>query len=156
MMAENEAIEEMKVTGIQHGTVIDHIDSEATFEVASLLEVAEEDNMVLVGMNLESDHLGHKGLIKIENRKLTPDEVNKIALIAPQATLNIITDYRVTEKFKVELPDKIKRIVKCFNPRCVTNQQNMDTSFDVLRTNPPGLKCSYCERVMRGKDILLK
>ncbi|MFW6457539.1 MAG: aspartate carbamoyltransferase regulatory subunit [Planctomycetota bacterium] len=156
MMAESESIEEMKVTGIEQGTVIDHIESAATFEVANLLDVAEEDNMVLVGMNLESDHLDHKGLIKIENRKLTPDEVNKIALIAPQATLNIITDYRVTEKFKVQLPDTIERIVKCFNPRCVTNKQDMDTSFEVLHTDPPGLRCTYCERVMRGRDILLK
>ncbi len=155
-MGENEPIEEMKVTGIENGTVIDHIYSEATFEVANLLEVAEEDNMVLVGMNLESGHLNHKGLIKIENRKLTPDEVNKIALIAPQATVNIITDYRVSEKFEVELPDNIDRIVKCFNPRCVTNKQDMDTSFDVLHTDPPGLRCTYCERVMRGTDILLK
>lgn len=155
-MTESETMEEMKVTGIQHGTVIDHIDSEATFKVANLLEVADEGNMVLVGMNLESDHLGSKGLIKIEDRKLTPDEVNKIALIAPQATLNIITNYRVSEKFKVELPDTIERIVRCFNPRCVTNQQEMDTTFDVLHTDPPGLRCIYCERVMRGKEILLK
>lgn len=155
-MGKNETMEEMKVTGIENGTVIDHIYSEATFQVANLLEVADEDNMVLVGMNLGSEHLGHKGLIKIENRKLTPDEVNKIALIAPQATVNIITDYRVSEKFEVELPDTIKRIIKCFNPRCVTNKQDMDTSFEVLHSRPPGLRCTYCERVMRGTDILLK
>lgn len=146
----------MKVTGIRNGTVIDHIDSDATFQVATLLEVEKEENMVLVGMNLESDHLGHKGLIKIEDRALTPDEVNKIALIAPQATLNIISDYRVTEKFKVELPEKIERIVKCFNPRCISNEQPMDSCFEVIHTTPPALRCSYCERVMRGKDILLK
>ncbi|MFP4176207.1 MAG: aspartate carbamoyltransferase regulatory subunit [Planctomycetota bacterium] len=155
-MPEGETREKMKVSGIRHGTVIDHIESEATFQVATLLEVEREDNMVLVGMNLESDHLDKKGLIKIEDRKLTPDEVNKIALIAPSATLNIISNYRVTEKFKVQLPETIERIVKCFNPRCVTNQQEMDTRFDVLHTSPPGLRCVYCERVMRGKDILLK
>jgi aspartate carbamoyltransferase regulatory subunit len=155
-MAQSEAREEMKVTGLRNGTVIDHIDSEATFQVANLLEVEKEANMVLVGMNLDSDHLGHKGLIKIENRKLTPDEVNKIALIAPHATLNIITNYRVTEKSKVRLPEIIERIVKCFNPRCVTNEQPIDTRFEVINTSPPALRCTYCERVMRGKDILLK
>ena len=146
----------MKVTGLRNGTVIDHIDSEATFQVANLLEVEKEPNMVLVGMNLESDQLGRKGLIKIENRKLTPDEVNKIALIAPHATLNIVSDYRVTEKSKVHLPETIERIVRCFNPRCVTNQQPMETNFQVINTQPAALRCTYCERVMRGKDILLK
>lgn len=150
------AKQQMQVTAIRDGTVIDHIDSDATFKVADILQVQEEQHMVLVGVNLASGGLGKKGLIKIENRKLTPDEVNKIALIAPQATLNIISDFEVVEKTPVELPARIERIVKCFNPRCVTNQHPLMTKFEVVRSSPPALRCEYCERVMSGEEIILK
>jgi len=146
----------MNVEAIRNGTVIDHIDSDATFKVADILQVQKERSMVLVGMNLASGRLGKKGIIKIENRELTPDEVNKIALIAPQATLNIISDFEVVHKTQVQLPDRIERIVRCFNPRCITNQQAIVTKFEVIETSPPALRCLYCERVMRGNDIILK
>ncbi len=155
-MSEEPARREMNVSAIRNGTVIDHIDSDATFKVADILQVQKESSMVLVGMNLASGRLGKKGIIKIENRELTPDEVNKIALIAPQATLNIISDFEVVHKAQVKLPERIERIVKCFNPRCITNQQAIVTRFEVIETSPPALRCLYCERVMRGNDIILK
>jgi aspartate carbamoyltransferase regulatory subunit len=155
-MAQEPAQREMNVSAICDGTVIDHIESNATFKVADILQVQNEESMVLVGVNLPSGKLGRKGIIKIENRELTPDEVNKIALIAPQATLNIISNFRVVGKSKVELPPHIERIVRCFNPRCVTNQQTMATKFTVVATSPPALRCLYCERVMRGNDIILR
>ena len=155
-MGSKNARAEMNVSAIRHGTVIDHVESDATFKVAEILRVQEGENMVLVGINLESKHLGKKGIIKIEERELTADEVNKIALIAPLATLNIISDFKVVEKSRVQLPDMIERVVKCFNPRCVTNHQGVTTRFDVIESHPPALRCRYCERVMRGKDILLK
>ena len=156
-MAQEEHVRlEMNVSTIRDGTVIDHVDSDATFKVADILQVKDERNMVLVGVNLASERLGKKGLIKIENRELTPDEVNKIALIAPDATLNIISNFKVVDKAKVQLPRQIERIVKCFNPRCVTNQQAVTTRFEVLRVSPPVLRCLYCERVMAGQDIILK
>src|SRR3990172_2070281 len=98
------AKQKMNVSAICDGTVIDHILAESTFKVADILRVGEEKNMVMVAANLRSTKHGRKGLIKIENRRLTPQEVNKIALIAPDATLNIINDYRVVDKFRVELP----------------------------------------------------
>ena len=147
---------EMNVSTIRNGTVIDHIESDATFKVADILQVQREKQMVLVGVNLHSKRLGRKGLIKIEDRELTPDEVNKIALIAPRATLNIISDFKVVGKSMVQLPDRIERIVKCFNPHCVTNEQNVVTRFDVVQVSPPALRCLYCERVMTGEDIVLK
>ena len=151
--------QELNVTGIRNGTVIDHIESAATFKVASILGVPHEEHMVLVGANLHSKHLGAKGIIKIEDRRLTPDEVNKIALIAPNATLNIIEDYRVVEKTNLELPEQIEAIVQCHNPRCVTNQSgtgSVVSRFRVVRSSPPELRCLYCERTMTGGDIILK
>lgn len=147
---------ELKVSAIRNGTVIDHIQNEATFKVAEILRLGHDENMVLVGMNLPSKKVGKKGLIKIEGRELTPQEVNKIALIAPQATLNIIHEYRVIEKRHVELPARVEGIVRCFNPSCITNCQPVSTAFEVLAANPVRLRCTYCERVMSGADIILK
>ena len=147
---------ELKVSAIRNGTVIDHISSDATFKVADILQVHQGQHMVLVGVNLPSARLGKKGIVKIENRELTPDEVDKIALIAPQATLNIIRNFKVIGKARVKLPDRIERIVKCINPRCITNQQPVTTRFDVVGTSPPSLRCLYCERVMTGEEIILK
>jgi aspartate carbamoyltransferase regulatory subunit len=146
----------LNVTAIRHGTVIDHIESSATFQVASILQVEDETNIVLVGVQLESKRLGKKGLIKIEDRRLTPDEVNKIALIAPRATLNIISDFQVVEKFKVELPERIERIVRCNNPNCITNKEDIQTKFDVVKKAPLSLRCNYCERVVKRDNMLLK
>ncbi len=147
---------EMNVSAIRNGTVIDHIENEATFKVAEILRLDQEDQMVLVGMNLRSTSVGRKGIIKVESRELTPQEVNMIALIAPHATLNIIQHYRVAEKRKVELPERVEGIVRCFNPSCVTNRQPVETSFEVIAAEPVRLRCTYCERVMTGADILLK
>lgn len=156
MNAEMQGPGEMNVSAIKNGTVIDHIESRATFKVADILRVQQEHDMVLVATNLRSGKLGTKGLIKIENRQLTAQEVNKIALIAPHATLNIISEYEVVDKWPVELPQNIDAIVKCFNPRCITNQQPVTTHFDVLETSPPTLRCHFCERVMKGDDIILR
>ena len=147
---------ELKVSAIRNGTVIDHIQNEATFKVAEILRLGQEDDMVLVGMNLPSKKVGRKGLVKIEGRELTPREVNTIALIAPQATLNIIHEYRVIEKRRVELPARVEGIVRCFNPSCITNRQDVSTIFEVLAADPVRLRCTYCERVMSGADIALK
>jgi aspartate carbamoyltransferase regulatory subunit len=146
----------MSVTAIRQGTVLDHIPSGATFKVADILQLADEDDVVLVGMNLAGSRAGRKGIIKVENRELTGEEVDKIALIAPQATLNIIKGYEVVEKRAVQLPDRVEDIVRCFNPNCVTNRQQVPTVFDVLATTPPTLRCTYCERTMSGPDVILK
>jgi aspartate carbamoyltransferase regulatory subunit len=148
---------EMSVAAIRNGTVIDHIETEATFKVAEILRLEREGEVVLVGMNLHRGSTDErKGIIKIESRELTPQEVNKIALIAPNATLNIIKEYRVVEKRKVELPSRVEGIVRCFNPQCITNQQPVPTCFDVDATHPVTLRCTYCERTMAGPDIILK
>jgi aspartate carbamoyltransferase regulatory subunit len=146
----------MNVSAIRNGTVIDHIRNDATFKVAEILRLDREEDVVLVGMNLHSSKVGKKGLVKVESRELTAQEVNKIALIAPQATLNIIKDYRVVEKRRVELPERVEGIVRCFNPNCVTNRQPVSTCFEVQGTDPVSLRCVYCERVMSGADIILK
>ena len=146
---------QLNVTAIENGTVIDHIDSESTFQVASILQVESEDDVVLVGMNLPSGKLGTKGIIKVANRQLTAEEVNKIALVARHATLNIIKDYEVVSKSAIELPDRIQGTVRCFNPTCVTNKQPVETRFEVTEGEPPVLRCLYCEKSMTAEDVVL-
>ncbi len=146
---------ELKVTAIRSGTVIDHIPSEFTFRVFKILGLEQSDNPVYFGTNLGSKKLGKKGIIKINGKFFKPEEVSKIALVAPKATLIEIKDYEVVKKQQVDLPEKIDKIVKCFNPRCVTNNQNISTSFSVI-TDQYGrakLSCHFCEKTMSLENI---
>ncbi len=148
-------MKQLQVSAIEYGTVIDHIDSKSTFKVASILNLQDESKLVLVGMNLFSSKLGKKGIIKIEGKILTQEEVNKIALIAPNATLNIIKDFEVVEKREVTLPEELIGIVKCFNPNCISNHERTPPRIKVIKKAPIRLCCHYCERTMQGKDIEL-
>lgn len=146
---------QLPVSAIRDGTVIDQIDSKSTFSVSEILSLQDEDQVLLVGINLSSKKLGKKGIIKIGGKFLTQEEVNKIALIAPDATLNIIKDYEVVKKIKVELSDTVESIVKCFNPNCISNHQIIRNKFHVVSKSPVKLRCHYCERLMVAKDIEL-
>ncbi|TLD41301.1 MAG: Aspartate carbamoyltransferase regulatory chain (PyrI) [Candidatus Jettenia ecosi] len=145
----------LDVSAIKDGSVIDHIDNKSTLKVADILNIQNEEQVVLVGMNLKSKLLGKKGIIKIGGKIIDQKEVNKIALIAPNATVNIIKDYEVVKKFNVAVPEVIEGIVKCFNPNCVSNYNNVTSQLNVVNKNPIRLECHYCERIMSAKDILL-
>ncbi|NUN24723.1 MAG: aspartate carbamoyltransferase regulatory subunit, partial [Candidatus Jettenia caeni] len=126
----------LDVSAIKDGSVIDHIDNKSTLKVADILNIQNEEQVVLVGMNLKSKLLGKKGIIKIGGKIIDQKEVNKIALIAPNATVNIIKDYEVVKKFKVAVPEVIEGIVKCFNPNCVSNYNNVTSKLNVVNKNP--------------------
>lgn len=146
---------ELKVSAIKNGTVIDHIPAKNLFKVISLLGLEKIDNQVTFGTNLESQKLGHKAIIKVSDKFFEDSEINKIALVAPQAKLNIIKDYSVVEKKSVSVPDEINGIVKCFNPKCVTNHQPIATRFDVVSKLPIALKCHYCEKVTTEEQMVI-
>lgn len=144
---------ELNIAGIREGTVIDHIKTENTFKVADFLGLKKESNVVTIGLNLESKKLGRKGLVKVGNRLLTKSEVDKLALVAPNANVNIIKDYEVRNKFKVEVPSKIVGLLKCANHNCITNKEDVNTRFRVVSKDPLKVRCEYCERVMEREDI---
>lgn len=146
----------LKVSAISEGTVIDHIPSEALFKVISILELDKTKNMITFGANLDSDKLTTKAIIKVSNQFFADNEINKIALIAPHAKLNIIKDYEVVEKKVVEIPDQVEGIVKCFNPKCITNNEQVFTSFKVVSKSPLALKCKYCEKITHGHQMVIK
>ncbi len=138
---------ELIVNAIKQGTVIDHIPSKDLFNVIRILNLENTENQITLGSNLDSKKLGKKAIVKIENTFFKQEDINKIALVAPEANLNIIKDYKVAQKMKVEVPDEITGIVKCFNPKCVTNYENITTKFEVLSENGIALKCKYCEKI---------
>ena len=137
------AKKEMLVAAIQNGTVIDHIPSEKTFQVATLLKLNEMTTPVTIGYNLRSKKLGKKGIIKVENKFFSDEEISRLSVVAPNVVLNIIKDFEVQEKKTVIPPKDIKGIVKCNNPKCITNNEPMQTHFHVENGI---LTCHYCEK----------
>ena len=138
---------ELKIPLIVNGTVIDHITAGYAVKVLHILGIPKSTSSVVsVAMNVKSK-FGKKDIVKVENRELDPQEVDKIALIAPKATINIIREYKVAKKHKVELPDEIIGIVRCSNPTCVSNaNEPVKSRFKVIRKDPPRIKCYFCER----------
>jgi aspartate carbamoyltransferase regulatory subunit len=143
----------LKVSAIKDGTVIDHIPAQNLFAVINILGLNKIENQITFGTNLESVKLGSKAIIKVSDKFFEDEEINKIALIAPNAKLNIIKDYEVIEKRVVEIPSLITGIVKCFNPKCITNNETIMTKFAVVSKSPLALKCYYCEKIT-DKDHL--
>ncbi len=150
---EEEVKRELKISAIDEGTVIDHIPTDATFKVAEILDLENHQGIVSIATNLQSKRIGKKGIIKVGGKSLTQAEVNKIAIVAPDATVNIIKNYDVREKIKVKTPDVIDNVVKCSNPVCITNNEQIPTKFYVVKKDPLKIKCHYCERSMGKEDI---
>ncbi len=140
-------MKELKIQPIKNGTVIDHITAGNAVKVLHILGIPKSStSIVSVAMNVTSK-FGKKDIVKVENRELDPNEVDKIALISPKATINIIRDYEVAEKHRVKLPNEVVGIVRCSNPTCVSNSNEpVKSRFIVLDKDPIQIKCYYCER----------
>jgi aspartate carbamoyltransferase regulatory subunit len=154
-MSENKK-RELQVAAIENGTVIDHIPPEQLFKVAQLIGLSKMNNRITTGNNLASKKMGLKGVIKIADKFFEEDEISRIAVVAPNIALNIIRDYEVVEKKFVRLPDELVDIVKCNNPKCITNNEPMQTHFYVIDKGMGTVKCRYCERKINKEDIIIK
>lgn len=120
--------QELMVAAIKNGTVIDHIPSNKLFQVVRLLHLEDKnvESEVMIGYNLPSKKMGNKSIIKISEKFFTDAELNVLSVVAPNVTLCVIRDYEVVEKKRVTLPHKeIIGIVKCGNPKCITNNEPM-------------------------------
>jgi len=146
----------LRVSKIKEGTVIDHITGGHALDVVKILGITGRTTAVVtIAMNVPSKKLKAKDMVKIEGRKLDAAEVDRIALLAPHATINIIHNYKVVEKQRVKLPEAIRGIVKCANPSCVSNSNEpVQSKFYVEKEEPLRLKCHYCGHVMEKQDIL--
>lgn len=137
----------LSVAAIGQGTVIDHIPAGEGMRIVRLLKLAGHHHQVTLGLNLPSKSMGYKDLIKVEGREVTEDEANQIAVFAPKATINIIRDFQLAKKFAVTLPEKVNKVLRCPNERCITNHEATTTRFEVSkRARSVQLKCYYCEK----------
>lgn len=149
------AKKELQVSAVENGTVIDHIPADKLFDVINVLGIQDCKSTMTFGYNLNSNKLGKKSIIKISDRFLKDNEINKLALVAPSAKINIIRNFEVTEKKMVNIPDHIEGIVKCVNPKCITNHQQVRTKFDVVGSSPIVLKCLYCEKLNDQEHMVI-
>ena len=137
----------LKVSAIKNGTVIDHVPSKNLYKVISILRLDLIDSQITFGTNLESSKLGSKAIIKIADKFFEQEEINKIAILAPDAKLSIIRDYAVVEKQKISVPTYIHGITKCFNPQCITNHEKIMQKYTVIADKPICLQCVYCDKI---------
>jgi len=144
------------VSKIKDGTVIDHITGGHALDVIKILGITgKERRIITIAINVPSKRFKVKDIVKIEGRELKPEEVHKIALLAPHATINIIRNYNVVEKQRVKLPNIIEGIVKCANPACISNSNEpVQSKFYVKSEEPLILKCHYCGYIMEKSDVL--
>ncbi len=147
---------ELRVSKINNGTVIDHISGGYALDVVKILGITGKEKRVMtIAVNVPSKRFGIKDIVKIEGRALSAQEVNKIALVAPHASINIIKNYEVVEKLEVKLPKIIEGIVRCINPRCVSNSDEpVSSKFIVKSSEPLVLKCQYCGVSLQQQDVL--
>jgi aspartate carbamoyltransferase regulatory subunit len=141
-----------KVYAINDGTVIDHIPATKALKVIEILGI-ENEGILTIGIGFSSQKMGKKDIVKIENKYLKKEETDKISLIAPNATINIIRNGKLSEKRKIELPGEYFNIVRCLNPNCITSKADISTRFKVVDTSPLVLRCHYCERTVEAGEI---
>ncbi|KZN24136.1 MULTISPECIES: aspartate carbamoyltransferase regulatory subunit [unclassified Haladaptatus] len=139
---------ELRVSKIRNGTVIDHIRAGQALNVLAILGIDGADGEeVSVGMNVPSDRVGRKDIVKVEGMELSQNEVDVLSLIAPDASINIIREYEVAEKHRLERPEYVTGILSCPNSNCIsTEDEPVDSKFEVL---PDGVRCEYCETILR-------
>lgn len=147
---------ELHVSKIKDGTVIDHISAGYALDVVKILGITGHEKRVMtIAVNVPSKRFKAKDIVKVEGRALNSQEVNRIALVAPHATINIIRDYKVVEKLEVKLPKVIEGIVRCVNPTCVSNSDEpVSARFYVKSEEPLVLRCHYCGYILEKADVL--
>jgi len=143
--------EALRVSKIENGTVIDHISASQALNVLAILGIdGLGDDVVSIGMNVPSDRLGRKDVVKVEGRELSQSELDVLSLIAPAATINIIREYDVVDKNRVERTDRVTGVLRCPNHNCITTEDEpVASEFDVLSD---GVRCEYCNTIVR-EDI---
>ena len=146
---------ERLVAAIENGTVIDHIPAEKTYQVVSLLGLEHLKTPVTIGYNYPSSKIGVKGIVKISDKFFSDGEISRLSVIAPKIVLNTIRHYQIAQKRTVETPDMLRGIIKCNNPKCITNNEPMQTLFHATGTDKQTLRCHYCDKEQHINDVEL-
>ena len=145
---------QLRVSKIENGTVIDHVPGGQALNVLAIVGIdGSGGEQVSVGMNVPSDRLARKDVVKIEDRELSPEEVDVLSLIAPRATINIVREYEVSEKLRVSRPERVVGVLSCPNANCITTENEpVESSFEVLSD---GVRCGYCDTIVRDEIAAL-
>jgi aspartate carbamoyltransferase regulatory subunit len=149
-------MKDYRIKSIENGVVIDHIDAGKALKVLDILGIGEDyKETVTIAMNLPSKSMKKKDIVKVEKKELKSEEINKIAIIAPSATINWIRNFKVAKKEKVVLPKELTGVMKCPNPKCVTNKEREPVSTKFYLSDPKSMsmKCAYCEREIKREQI---
>lgn len=146
---------ERLVAAIENGTVIDHIPSDKTYQVASLLRLDKLPSPVTIGQGYPSTKVGKKGIIKVSDKFFSDEEISRLSVVAPKVVLSIIRDYEVVEKKMVETPDELHGIIKCNNPKCITNNEPMNTYFTIVNKLDGIVRCHYCDKEQDIQEVEL-
>lgn len=145
---------ERLVAAIENGTVIDHIPADKTYQVASLLKLHELTEPLTIGSNYPSQKVGKKGIIKVSDKYFSDEEISRLSVVTPKVVLSVIKNYEVVEKKTVETPDELRGIILCNNPKCITNNEPMQSYFTVDKlTNQ--VRCHYCDKVQEISKVKL-
>lgn len=153
-MKNKEQSRAFKVFAIEEGTVIDHIPAGQALKIIQILKLHNNEKIVTTGLNFPSKTLKFKDIIKVESRELTASEANKVAILAPTATINIIRNFELVKKFPVNIPSRVEKIIICPNPKCITNHERMETIFYTKQySTDTKLQCHYCEKIFVQNDI---
>lgn len=145
---------DLKIQAIENGTVIDHITAGQALNVLRILGISSAFRATISFVMNAPGARGKKDVVKIEGKELSVEELNRITLISPKATINIIRDYEVIQKNKVVLPPYVEGVVRCMNPNCISNSSEpIKSKFSVLESEDGvSLHCLYCEHVI-SEDI---
>ncbi|MDP2974191.1 MAG: aspartate carbamoyltransferase regulatory subunit [Candidatus Diapherotrites archaeon] len=144
---------DVRLMPISNGTVLDHLPVGAALKIIEVLGLNVPKDTVTVAINTESRRMGRKDLVFIEGKALSKEEIEKIALIAAGGTINIIKGKGVKKKEKIMLPKQASGLIKCINPKCISNVESLPTKFS-LTENPLKAKCFYCEKTISAEEIM--
>ena len=148
--------EKLKILKIKKGTVIDHIDAGYALTIMDIIGLGEKQNLMTIGVNIESKKYDKKDIIKVENVFLTETQMQQISILAPNATISLIEDYNVIKKIKLKLPSVIKKLIKCPNITCISNSEKepIDSEFTILEEKPLKIQCVYCDRILNLDELV--
>lgn len=146
------------VKAIENGTVIDHINPHSAITILNLLNLIDHKNQITLGINLPSQSMGLKDIIKVSDWEITPDLANKAAIFAPQATINIIQNGKVDQKYRVQPPQDIESVIPCPNIKCITRNEKHPGMISVVQKvgTDLKLKCRYCGKIYSQMEVVKK
>ena len=149
-MADNQLL----VNALASGTVIDHIPAGQAWKIVSRLKILKHKYCVTLGLNLTSARMGLKDLIKVEEKALTKEEMSQVGIFAPDATINIIENYKIVTKEKAALPKTVSGVLTCPNPQCITRFLKERSCFTVkTHREEVVLTCRFCEKEFKRDDV---